>query len=260
MQLYESIRRRKTVTKVRINKQKLMVLCGIVAVTLAQSLSTSTAINAPRTGGLNEPDLSSEDRALEAYIQDLGNFEKKVAQFERKGDLSRNEFVQLEGTAEGLKGRLASVQNAVRSVVVKLKSTGNWDDLDAKLLPKISDSRLQAHFRQNSFKQALEKAAADLNNQANEISSPLDSLRKKISAQLQGPDSRNDSELILVRIAYSAKPAMTKVTSLRCRLSNIRLGISGFVHSDGPTGSASRANICACYSADEAADMGVTCN
>lgn len=239
-------------TRARLTRMTV-ILGAILALTFAHNLGTSTAVSFPVTGGLNDPDLSSEDRTLEAYIQDLRKFQKKVAELGEKGSLTRSEFDPLQRTSDDLKRRLSVVQNAIRGAITKLKGTGNWNNLDTTLKARITDPKLQA-FHQTSFKERLEKAASELNNQASEISDPIEPLRKKIAvADLVSPAFENASSPLALRVipvAYEPDPVLTKTTSLGCRLANIRLGISGFIHKDGPTVAAQQAQTCACYDND----------
>jgi hypothetical protein len=105
------------------------------------------------------------------------------------------------------------VQNAVREVVRKLKAAGEWDDLDTKLLAGTTDAAKRSFFQESSFKADLEYAATNLSSQKDEISLPLDNLRKRVA--LATPGSYSDGKFAIVPAAY--RPSMANL-SLSCRL------------------------------------------
>ena len=115
-------------TKARL-KRTTVILGAILALTLAHNAGTFTAVSFPVTRSLSEPDLGSEDRTLEVYIHDLRKFQRRVRELDEKGSLTHSEFDALQRTSDDLKRRLSTVQNAIRAVVTKLKTTGNWDNL-----------------------------------------------------------------------------------------------------------------------------------
>jgi hypothetical protein len=110
---------------------------------------------------------------------------------------------------------------------------------------KITDARAQSQFRQTSFKRLLEESSTQLTSDANEISGPLDLLRSRLSARARDLEwDSSGSRVRFVNAAY-APPAPALKLSLSCRLANVGLGVSGFIHGK-PTEKSYEAYTCAC--------------
>ena len=219
----------------------LAAVCAVVAITLIQ-MSLSRQVGSATSAGA---DISSEGRTVETYVNDLGSFNGKWVELGKRSSFTHTDFDPVQRNADDLKKRLSEVQNAVKEIIRKLKASGEWNDADAIVLSKITEARAQSRFRQTSFKVLLEESSTQLTSDANEISSPLDSLRSRLSARagdLQWDSS--GSNLRLINAAYSP-PAPALKQSLVCRLTQIGLGVSGFIHGN-PTEKAYEANNCAC--------------
>lgn len=238
-------------TKARFNRWTVGALCVALAIVAAGwSVGTSKSIDSPSlTAADADIDLGAEARILDNFGRDLALYDKRVAEFSKKSSLTRAEFEPLKRSGDDLKGRLSEVQNALRDIIRKLKAANLWEGLDATVLARITDTKLQARFRQNSFRQALDEAASTLSNDAKEIDDPLNSLRNKVQAR--GPESTFESDssslaLRTVRVSYS--PAATVFgASFRCRFANLRAGIGGAFSSHPGTNSKHAQNAIDCY-------------
>lgn len=241
-------------SKRRFNYRKMTALCAVLATLLIQVATASIATTSPSPAAFTEVDLSSEGRALDAFVNDLITYDKRSAELGRKLSLTRAEFDSHLRTADDLKRRVSSVQNALREAIRKLKAAGQWDNLDQTVLARVSDARFQDFVRREGFKRILEEAASGLSNDATQISSPLDALRNKVTAQSQESiyDTHNSALASRrVRVAYTAEPVMFGLR-LRCRLASIRVGLSGAFR--GPVGgqaspAAAAAYNCYCFGA-----------
>jgi len=111
------------------------------------------------------------------------------------------------------------LQNTIREIVRKLKAANEWNDLDITTAAKITDPSRKSFFQQESFKQLLEESSNGLTGHANEISAPLDDLRKKLVSRYG-----DGADLQIVRAAYKA-PAPMKFVSLACSIGKIRLNL-----------------------------------
>lgn len=233
-----------------ILKRTALALCAVLALTLTHGAGRSSASGFPAVGFAAAPDLSSEDRTLATYIQDLKKFQRRAAELGKKESLTPNEVDSLQQSSDDLKRRLSSVQNAIRSIITKLKASGDWDGLDSTLAARITNPKVPG-FHQTSFKQRLEKESSELNNSANEISDLITPLRRKIAAADSASPPVDYAPLSLglriIQAGYEADPMLSRLASLGCRLAHIRYGISGFVHKDGPTVEAEVALACACF-------------
>ena len=214
--------------KTRITWYRFAVFSILVATGFTLSAGNSKATASHPSVAVTDPDLSNESRILETYAIDLFKFDKKCAELKRRASASLGEIDPLQRIADDLRGRSSGVQNAVREIVRKLKAANQWDDLDAKVLAKITDAKSQARFRQESFKQSLEQAASQLSSSASEINEPLLVLRRKLTGQAASPILEQPLALRAVRVAY--EPATMFRVTFRCRLAHLRVGISGFVH------------------------------
>ena len=243
--------------RVSFSYRKLLVICAVIVILLSQNAKTSVAISSsPLTAAFADVDLNSESRTLDAFVNDLANLDKKSAELAKKTSLTRAEFDSHLRTADDLKLRLSPVQNALRQIITKLKAAGQWDNLDQIVLAKISDSKFQDLVRRDGFRKTLEEAASGISNDASQITSPLDVLRNKVSAQVQDSISEPGKSVLasrILRVSYNPAPAML-AHSLRCNVAWFRSGITAAFSGSGstPTQRAGNAVHCYCY-ADAAA-------
>lgn len=228
-----------------IRNWRLTGMCAILAVGVGFTAGPSRGAFQPALATTAGAELTSELQTLDTYVDDLITFNKKCAGLSRKQSLTGPELDPLQRNGDDLKLRLSRVQNALGDIVRKLKAAGQWDDLDAKVLATITDTRVQAQFRETSFKQELENAATRLSNNANEISKPLEALRRKVAARARDEVVSQDAQFHVVQVAYNPGGPTVKFVSLGCSLANLRLGISGFVHGR-PSHDAYQNVTCAC--------------
>jgi hypothetical protein len=209
-------------TKTGISYLKLTAVVAVLAVTLIPSLRTSSAKNQPLTlaNAVPNADLATEERAIAKYSDDLVAYEIDVQGWGKRAALASADLDLLQRRSDDLKRRLSGVQNSVQAIVRKLKAANEWDDVDTRVAASITDSKKRAFFKETSFKQQLEEASNGLTGHANEISSPLDNLRKKLTSR-----HSTDSEAQFVRASYAAPAAFTS-GSLGCRIGVIGLKIS----------------------------------
>jgi|GEM_PF-1420473 len=236
--------------KASFSFRTLPIICAVIAMLLAQSAKTSVAnSSSPLTGAFTDVDLNSEGRVLDTFVNDLANLDKKSAELGKKASLTRAEFDSHQKTADDLKRRLSSIQNTLGQIITKLKAAGQWDSLDQIVLAKISDSKFQTLVRRDGFKKSLEDAASGLSNDANQIISPLDALRSKVSAQRQ--DHITDPGLsalasLAVRVSYDPAPAMF-AHNARCSVAWFRVGITAAFSGSGHTATDRAYNAVNCY-------------
>ena len=225
----------------RLTNIRLTVMC-LVAAALAVPASTSTATTSVMTSpissagtALADAEISSESRLLDAFVTDLGRFDKKTADLARKVSFTSSELEGQQRVADDLKRRLSAVQNALRQIIIKLKASGEWGKLDEAVLTQVSDSAFQEISRREGFKRTLEEAASGLTNSANDISRPLDALRSKVKAQLQEPVSEPLRARLAGRplpVSYSRSGPVFNV-SFKCRVAFLRVGFSRAINSSG---------------------------
>jgi hypothetical protein len=249
--------------KAKPNYRKLTAICAVLATIFFQSVGSSVAIAPqpqPPSAALIALDLGPENRILDAFVTDLIKLDKGSAVLRKKDSLTSAEFEAHQRAADALKRRLSEVQDALREVIRKLKAAGEWDEgLDARVLTKIGDPRTKELFRRDSFKKSLEDAASQLSNDENQIDGLFGNLRNKVKAQLREPifgSGGSALSLQTVRVGYTPAPSIVTF-NLRCRLTSIRVGVSGFVHGQA-TQAANDAANCACHP-DTAALLGLDC-
>jgi hypothetical protein len=196
---------------------KLIALVAVLGITLISSMRPSAAttmVPAP------DVDLRNEQQTISRYADDLIVYENQTTELAKRATLVNTDFDPLQRKSDDLKGRLSGVQNAVREIVRKLKAGNEWDDLDTRAAARITNAKQRSFFQQSSFKQQLEENSNGLAGQANEISTPLDNLRKKLTGRYSA-----GSEVQIVRAAYAA-PVPSSGGSLGCRIGILGLKIS----------------------------------
>jgi len=196
---------------------KLIAVVAVLAISLISSLRPSAATTGPMVAA-PDVELRSEQQIITRYADDLIVYENQAAELGKRAALVNTDVEPLQRKSDDLKGRLSGVQNAVREMVRKLKAANEWDDLDTRAATRIRDTRQRSFFQESSFKQLLQESE-NIGSQANEISSPLDALRRKVT-------SRNDggAQVQMVRAAFT-EPAPFESGSLGCRVGRLGLKI-----------------------------------
>lgn len=234
--------------RLKLNYHLLTIMVGVLTVGVTQFMHTPVA-GSTAPPAFADADVTAESRVLDAFVDDLNSFDRKNRQLGRKTSLLQAEVDSQQRVADDLKRRLSSVQDALRQIARKLKASGQWDNFDETLLAKVANPKLQDFIRREGFKKTLEDSISSLSSDANQISSPLDNLRRKVQARNREFGSATSAFAFhTVRVAYTPEPVVGKF-DLRCRLANLRQGLSGFVHGK-PTQAANDAQICACLPED----------
>lgn len=212
--------------KSRFSYLKLTAVVAVLAITVMAGGRPSTATTQPPLVATPAADanLSNEERALAKYCDDLEAYDQEIAQLGAKATLVSADFDPLKRKSDDLKGRLSGLQNTVREIVRKLKAANEWDDLDKTTATKITDAKLKSFVEQNSFKQLLEESSNNLTSHGNEISIPLDKLRKKLTSRTFYPYGEG-ADLQIVLAVYEA-PAPAQFINLRCSIAFLRLRLA----------------------------------
>jgi len=204
----------------RFRYLKLTAVFAVLAMTLVPYLRTSTASSRPSSLANPGADLSSEERILAKYFDDLVTYDKDVAQAGKRARLVTADLDPVQRKSDDLKSRLSDAQNAIRDIVRKLKAANEWDDLDTNLVARITDTQDKSFFQQNSFKKLLEDSSNSFTSHGNEITTPLDNLRRKVASRTASPDG----EVQFVRASYGTR-APFFAAGLKCLTANLRLGL-----------------------------------
>ena len=204
-----------------ISYAKLIAVVAFLAIALVPSMHSSMAGSVPTfvSPGANLA-LGNEERVLAKYFDDLFAYETQCVQLGKRAAVANADINPLQARSDDLKARLSEVQNTVREIVRKLKAANEWDDVDTATASAIDDSGLKSLFQRTSLKRLLEDSSNTLASQANEISGPLDRLRKRSTSRYG-----DGFEVQFVRAAYAA-PAVSAEDSLGCKIGQMRLRIA----------------------------------
>jgi chaperonin cofactor prefoldin len=191
---------------------KWTAVVAVLALTVIAGVRPSTATKQPPATAVSGADLANEERALAKYFDDLVTYNHQTTQLSKKASFTLAEIDPLQRRSDDLKGRLSGLQNVIREIVVKLKKADEWSDLDASVV----DPNFRSFSQQISFKDLLEESSNSLTSHGNEISTPLDNLRKKLTSRYG-----DGAGVQFVRAAY-VTPAPMKFISLGCTIGGIR--------------------------------------
>ncbi len=197
-----------------IGSRKATAAIALGAMVLLQGLSMVPAARAV-TPAIQDADLSSEARAVDAFVTDLTRLDTRAAELAKKASLTRAEIESLESLATGLKRRLPEVQNAIGAVIRKLKAADQWNNLNATLLAKARDSQFQAFVRSEDFKKLLEESASTLAANAGQIDSRLVPLRAK-AARARAPRFEPGSLRFGLVVAIKGGPTQRATDGVGC--------------------------------------------
>lgn len=212
--------------KSRFSYLKLAVVAAALAMALVPSMRTSTAKNQPSpvANAALDADLANEERVLANYVEDLAAYDKLAAELGKRARFVSGDLDPVQRQSDDLKGRLSAVQSAVAEIVKKLKASNEWNDLDKSIAASITDANRRSFFQESSLKQLLDESSTGLTSHANEISRPLDNLRKRLTSRYG-----NEADFKIVRAGYEA-PAPVFFYSVRCTIGGIRLGLNRNKH------------------------------
>lgn len=182
------------------------------AFTVSMRSSTAKIQSAPVVDSLVSVDLANEERIINKYCDDFFAYETQSEELVKRATLVIGDVDSLQRRSDELKRRLSEVQNAVGEVVRKLKAANEWDDLGRRVAAKITDSRLKSLVSPENVTRDLEDDANNLAVQADEISIPVDKLRKRLTSRLS-----SGADLQTVQAAYVV-PATLGKPSLGCRI------------------------------------------
>lgn len=221
----------------RFSYLKFTAVVALVAITQVPAISTLTAKAQPPA---DDAGLRNEHRLIGKYLDDLFAYDKQTVELGKRAKLVQTDLDAVDRKAQDLKARLSGVQDAVREIVKKLKAADEWADLDRNLVARITNGRDKAFFQQNSFKKFLEDASNDLASHENEISAPLDNLRKRQTSQARSAYGQAQ----IVRATYAA-PAPVFRTGLKCLMANLQLGLTWRLDGQESTKNQNQ-RLCAC--------------
>jgi hypothetical protein len=153
----------------------------------------------------------------------LSAFDKGCAQLSIRAQLHASDIDPLQRKSDDLRQRLSDVQGIIGQIIRKLKAASAWEDLDQKVLARVTDPRQRALFQPNGLKAALEEAAASLGTHASEISTPLDNLRRKLTSQSLVGD--RSASVVLAGYRPSSPSPLISPSRLRCLGGKIRIGL-----------------------------------
>lgn len=168
----------------------------------------------PATSAAADLNLSAEKQALESFGTDWSGYIEQDNKLGKKATLTSAELAALRSSGDGLKRRLSTVQQNLRSFISKLKAARRWDNFDQEVLAGTSDARLRSLLQEEGgAKRIWEDLAANINNLGREIDTRAQNLSNKVRAQ----SLTNAAELQerAVRVAY--QPVAVFARSLRCR-------------------------------------------
>ena len=201
--------------------RSVTVVCALVVMVVIQSISLGKS--ARSLTGTNDADLTPEKRTLKSFADDLSALEKKCIELGKKATITRLEFNTARTSTDGLRGRVSLIQQAVRSVVDKLKAAGQWENFDATTLARVTDARQQSAIRDaGGPRRILEDAASQLSGLSQEVDALLQPLSSRITAdagrsfseeKLRGLGSR------VVRVAFA--PSAPMRGGLRCQFRGV---------------------------------------
>ena len=207
-------------TKRGLNYSAWAPLAVVLVMTIVSAMGLSTATTATVTA-ITPPavDLNNEERVINRYSEDLAAYERDVLQLNKKATLVGADLDPVSRKSDDLKNRLAEVQNTAQAVLRKLNAANEWAEVDAIVLKSATEPKLVSLFQERSFKADLEEAS-NLSSQREEISSPLDVLRKRLARR-----SNSESDLQMVNAAY-VSPAPFARVGLGCRIGRVGLRIT----------------------------------
>ena len=212
--------------KARFNYWKLTAVVAVLAITIIAGVRPSTATKQPPLpAAAASADLANEERALAKYCDDLAAYHKQTAELAKRVSLVKADLDPIQRRSDDLKLRLSGLQNVIREIVNKLKAANEWNDLDATAAAGITDASQKAFFEQDSFRQLLEESSNNLTSHGNEISIPVDNLRKRLASRTFSPYG-GGTDFHIVRAAYEA-PVPAKFYSVGCSVQKIRFGLIG---------------------------------
>lgn len=202
--------------KVKSSRHNLTALAVVLSLlTMAQNVTMSQATASPsvQRSTSNVVNLDNEVRVLDRFVDDWANIFKQHGVLNKRAAITSGEFDAFKSSSEGLRNRCSEFQTAIRDLVQKLKDADRWNALDDELLAKTNNQKLISSFRETGGPKRLlaEASSSFCSGTTSEITGPVESLRRKLSAQVR--DSSFDQGL--VRVSYAPEPPVFQ-KAFRC--------------------------------------------
>lgn len=178
------------------NAGSYVTSAAIIAVVLATMIPNLRTATAEGPASAVTADIGSEQRLISKFFDDFVTYDKQATELGKRARLLNTDLDPLQQKSNDLKGRLPAVQNAAREIVKKLKAANEWENIDTTLEAKF-DSNQKSLFGQISFKRFLEDSPNNFSSRSNDISTPLDNLRRKLTSK-----NNTGLEFQIVRAAY----------------------------------------------------------
>lgn len=200
-----------------------ITMSTIVALLVAQAIfMTSDA--AATAAMLAEVNVTSERQSLVSFEAALSRLEATCSNLDKKASITPLELDSSRKAAGDLKRQVPQIQQAIRSIIDKLKAAKAWDDFDSTALAKAK--ALRSVLTQNGgAKRILEDAASQLGGLSGEVDGLLQPLGAKLRADAGGPFSGREAQNLrsrTVRASFNPGAPML-IRSARCL---VRIAIS----------------------------------
>ena len=201
--------------------RSLTVVFGLVVMVVIQSISLGKS-GRLLTGPI-DADLSQEKRTLKSFAADLSALEKKCFELGKQATITRQEFSTARTSTDGLRGRVSLIQQAVRSVIDKLKAAGQWENFDSTALARVTDARQQSAIREaGGPRRILEDAASQLGGLSQDVDTLLQPLSSKITADAgRSLSDQNIQDLRSRVVRVAIAPSAPMRDGLRCQFRGV---------------------------------------
>ena len=194
--------------KRRSNQLKLMVALAVLAIALIPSVSRSRA-----TGSA---EFDSEIQKVEAFAKDVGKFQDRSVLLSKKPSRTTEETNSLIKDRDSLRGRLAGVEGAFRTIEAKYKADGRWVNLDAEVLKLITDAKARQVIERGGGARKIIEDAQNLTGSASEIAG--------VGHDVFGESS--ESGMRIISAAYHPSPFFFK-HAIGCKIAGAIVAAKG---------------------------------
>lgn len=240
-------------SNVRPYRRNLSLALALVAMTISQTLYPVANARTLNTGVA--ADLTAEKQTLTSFSSSLKGLEKRVIDLQLRSSITSSELNSTKTSATTLKTQVSQVQQAVASIIRKLKASGEWQNYDATVNGLVDPKAQKLLAEIGGAKRLLEDFAVQAVNLPTEIDSLVQPLNSRVASSGFSPATRGAFGFMPASSSFA--PATVAATSpaapvVTRRTARCILRVVGYV----VLGGMDRYNgaECACYN-DTAADV-----
>jgi hypothetical protein len=231
-------------------RRNLSLALALVAMTISQ-VHNPTA-DARSVTSIIAADITAEKQTLDSFGSKFTTLEKTISTLQKRTSITASELSSTKTSATTLKTQLSQVQQAIASIVRKLKASGEWQNYDATVNAQLDSKGQKLLSDLGGAKRLLEDFSSRTGSLGIEIDALVQPLNSRVASSGFAPATRGafgfmptSSSFVTANTATAPLPATLGNQTGRCIVRATRYILFGGF---GRPGNTVDHAVCACTS------------